>query len=514
MPSPQTDADADPRRWTILAVLCLSLVIIVLGNTVLNVAIPTLVEDLKASQTQLQWIVDAYSLVFAGLLMTGGALGDRFGRKGMLQLGLVIFGVASLVSTQANGANYLIITRAVMGMGAALVMPATLSILTNVFPPHERARAIAIWAGLAGAGGAIGPISGGFLLKHYYWGSVFYVNVLVVVIALVVGALIVPSSKDPEQSPLDPPGALLSILGLGTVLYAIIEGPNHGWASGTTIGTFVAGLAFLVAFGVWELRTAHPMLDLRFFEDRRFSASSVSIMLIFFSLFGVFFLVTQYLQLVKGYTALEAGVRTLPQAIAMMFLAPLSARVVERLGARTVVTAGLGFVTLALLLLSRLTEASSYWQFLAILLIMAVGMGSVMPPATALIMSSLPLGKAGVGSAVNDTTRELGGALGVAVLGSVLTSVYKSNLHVEALHLLPAQAAQATASLGGALGVQHLGPVAEAAKSAFMDGMSAAAIAGAVVTALATLLAWRFIPRDHELAMQHDVYEVIPAEVG
>jgi EmrB/QacA subfamily drug resistance transporter len=512
--SVHADALADvghPRRWSILAVLCLSLVLIILGNTVLNVTIPTLVRDLHADQTQLQWIVDAYSLVFAGLLMTMGAMGDRFGRKGALQLGLLIFGLASLVSTQANDANQLIATRAVMGIGAALVMPATLSILTNIFPPHERAKAIAIWAGLSGAGAAIGPISGGFLIKHYYWGSVFYVNVVVVLIALAIGARIVPTSKDPAEAPLDPIGAGLSILGLGALLYGIIEAPNHGWGSPETLAAFGIAIAVLIAFGVWETRTPHPMLDIRFFRDRRFSASSVSIMLVFFSLFGLFFLMTQYLQLVKGYDPLQAGFRTLPQALTMMVLAPMSARVVERVGARAVVTGGLTLLTISLLLVTTLGESSSYLQFLLILVIMAAGMSAVMPPATALIMSSLPLGKAGVGSAVNDTTRELGGALGVAVLGSVLASIYHSHLHVGGLGLSTERAAAAAASLGSALqlGIPEVGA---AAKAAFMDGIGAAALVGAAVTGVASLLAYRFIPAAHHLATQEDPFEVAPED--
>ncbi|MEN3273684.1 MAG: hypothetical protein V7636_2445, partial [Actinomycetota bacterium] len=278
------------RRWWILGVLCLSLVMVILGNTVLNVAIPTLVKELDASSTQLQWMVDAYGLVFAGLLLTGGALGDRFGRKGALQTGLVIFGIASLVSTQATEPTHLIITRAVMGVGAALVMPATLSLLTNVFPPQERARAIAIWAGLAGAGAAIGPVAGGWLLDHFYWGSVFFLNIPVVVLALVGGKLLVPTSKDPAQPPLDVVGALLSVFGLGSLLYAIIEAPNHGWTGVSTVIGFALALAFLGGFAEWERRSDHPMLDLRYFRDRRFSASSVSVLLVFFAMFGTFFL--------------------------------------------------------------------------------------------------------------------------------------------------------------------------------------------------------------------------------
>src|SRR4051794_28658356 len=261
------------RRWWILGILCLSLVMVILGNTVLNVAIPTLIRELDATSTELQWMVDAYGLVFAGLLLTCGALGDRFGRKGALQTGLVIFGLASFASTFATEPAHLIATRAIMGLGAALVMPATLSLLTNVFPPHERARAIAIWAGLAGAGAAIGPIAGGWLLDHYYWGSIFFLNLPVVVIALVGGAILVPTSKDPAQPPLDVRGALLSIAGLASLLYAIIEAPNRGWTGATTLGCFVLAVVFLGSFALWEHHTDHPMLALRYFRDRRFTAS-------------------------------------------------------------------------------------------------------------------------------------------------------------------------------------------------------------------------------------------------
>ncbi|MEA3021051.1 MAG: hypothetical protein QOI47_2575 [Actinomycetota bacterium] len=501
------------QRWLILVVLCLSLVMVILGNTVLNVAIPTLVRQLKASSTELQWMVDAYGLVFAGLLLTCGALGDRFGRKGALQTGLIIFGIASLLSTFATEPIHLIVTRALMGVGAALVMPATLSILTNVFPPHERARAIAIWAGLAGAGAAIGPIAGGYLLEHFYWGSVFFLNLPVVAVALTAGAVLLPTSKDPAQPPLDIPGALLSVAGLGSLLYAIIEAPNKGWSGASTLMWFTLAAVFVGGFALWEQRSPHPMLDLRYFRDRRFSTSSAAVMLVFFAMFGTFFLMTQYLQLVHGYSALAAGVRTAPSALTMMFVAPSSARVVERLGARKVVSAGLAIVAIGMLLMSTMGVHTPYWHFLGALLTMSVGMGLTMPPCTAMIMSSLPLGKAGVGSAVNDTTRELGGALGVGVLGSVLASVYASHLHHAAANLAPNVMAAASASLGSALSVTGVPGLADAARQAFIDGLGVATTIGAVVAAMGAMLVLRFLPDEHHLAMQTDETHVVPAEV-
>ena len=510
-----TPEHAHERRWWILVVLCLSLVMVILGNTVLNVAIPTLVRELDATQTELQWMVDAYALVFAGLLLTGGALGDRFGRKGALQTGLTIFGLASLAATRATAPEHLMAARAVMGIGAALVMPATLSILTNVFPPQERARAIAIWAGLAGAGAAIGPIAGGYLLEHFYWGSVFFLNVPIVLLALGAGAVLLPLSKDPDEAPLDPVGALLSIAGLGALLYGIIEAPNHGWTDARTLLAFGVAAVALALFAWWELRTDDPMLNLAYFRDRRFSMSSMSVMFVFFAMFGMFFLMTQYLQLVQGFSALESGFRTLPSAFGMMIVAPSSARFVERFGAKAVVTTGLVLVAIAMLLIGTLDVHSSYWHFLLCLIVGSLGMGSVMPPATALIMSSLPLGKAGVGSAVNDTTRELGGALGVAVLGSILASTYSSGVSEAAARLGPDELITATSSLGGALTVgQRLGDLAlvDAARDAFVSGMGDAVLVAAAVAATAAVLVARFLPASHEMATQHDEHEVVPVE--
>jgi EmrB/QacA subfamily drug resistance transporter len=507
-PGPQaSDAPVDERRWWILTVLCLSLVIVIVGNTVLNVALPTLVRQLHATQTELQWIVDAYALVFAGLLLTAGALGDRYGRKGALTIGLLIFGSASTASAFVDHPAGLIAGRAVMGFGAALVMPATLSILTTVFPPRERGRAIAIWAGLAGAGAAIGPIGSGFLLEHFWWGSVFLMNLPIIVVALIAGGVLIPTSKDPHGTSLDPVGAGLSIAGLAALLYGIIEAPSHGWTSTATIGAFAAAFVLLGVFGWWELRSDHPMLELRWFSNPGFSTASGAITLVFFAMFGTFFLFSQYLQLVLGYGTLEAGLRMLPMAMTMMIAAPNSARLTERFGAKRVVSGGLATVGLGLLLMSFATVDSGYLQVVAALVVMSAGMGSSMAPSTGTIMASLPMNKAGVGSAVNDTTRELGGALGVAVLGSLAASAYTRGIDTAVVGLPAAAAAAARTSLGAAIGVgERLGgeaghALASAARVAYVDGMSNGLRVGAAVVFLASLLVARFLPAD---AGRHD----------
>ena len=438
------------RRWWTLGVLCLSLVMIVAANASLNVAIPTLVRDLHASSSDLQWVVDAYSLVFAGLLLTAGSLGDRFGRRLALNSGLVIFGAASGLAVFSGSSGLLITARAAMGVGAALVMPATLSVLAHVFPPSERRRAIAVWAGFAGVGVASGGVVSGWLLQHFWWGSVFLINVVVVAVALVAGALLVPSSHDERRPALDPLGALLSMAGLGLLIYAIIEAPNRGWLSVRTLVAFGLATVIMGAFAAWELRVSEPMLDLRFFRNPRFTAATSTITLIFFVIFGTIFLLTQYLQLVLGYSPLQAGLRVIPWALAYMLTAPMSARMVERWGQRVVVGGGLGIVALGLALLSRSGVHGDYPLLALALVVMAVGQGMATAPSTGAIVVSLPLDKAGVGSAINDTTREVGGALGVAVFGSVLVSRY----HLDVAHHvagLPAAAHDATASLGAAL---------------------------------------------------------------
>jgi EmrB/QacA subfamily drug resistance transporter len=491
-----TEDDADPRRWWILAVLCLSLLIVILGNTVLNVAIPTLIRVLGASDRQLQWMVDAYSLVFAGLLFTAGALGDRFGRKGALSMGLIVFGAGSLFAGVSGSSGGIIAGRAIMGLGAAFIMPSTLSILTNVFPPRERARAIGIWAGVAGAGGAIGPITSGFLLEHFWWGSIFFINIPVVLFALVVGYFLVPDSRDPEKAPLDFLGAALSVGAVASLVYGIIEAPQRGWLNSEILAVFGLAVLFGAVFAWWELRNRDPMLDLRYFRRRGFSGGSLAISMMFFGMFGMFFLLTQYLQLVKGWSALSTGVRTLPFAFTMMVAAPSSARIAERVGTKTTVVTGISIAAVGMLVMSRADVAAPYWYIVIALVILSGGMGLTMAPSTASIMSSLPLGKAGVGSAMNDTNRELGGALGVAVLGSLLASRYTHGLG-SALRELPARAQEAArSSLGGAIGVAgpH-SPLAGVARTSFTDAMRFSLTIGACVALLAAVLVGIILPQ-------------------
>lgn len=420
----RVQAKAYERRWFILAVLCFGLLVIVLDNSILNVALPTIQKDLNATSSDLQWIVDSYTLVFAGLLLTAGALGDRFGRRGALQVGFILFGAGSVLAALSSSSSMLIGTRAFMGIGGALIMPATLSIITNVFPPEDRAKAIGVWAGTAGLGGALGPLTGGFLVTHFYWGSVFLVNVPIVIIGLIAGVFLIPTSKDPSTPKLDPLGAALSIIGLALVLYAIIEAPSKGWGSSSTLGIGAVGLLVCVAFVVWEAKSTHPMLDITFFRKARFTSAAMAITLVFFAMFGSLFLQTQYFQFVLGYTALETGIRMLPFAAAMMVVAPLSAPIAHRIGTKVTVAMGLGLVTIGLLTLTGLQVDTPYVNIFWRLMLMSAGMGLTMAPATESVMGSLPLHKAGVGSAVNDTTRQIGGALGVAVIGSVLATTY------------------------------------------------------------------------------------------
>jgi EmrB/QacA subfamily drug resistance transporter len=500
-------AGVNPRRWLVLAVMCLSLLLIVMDNTIVNVALPTIRTDLGATTSQLQWIVDAYILVFAGLLLTMGSLGDRFGRRGALAAGLGVMAVASILSSLATSPDQLIAARAVMGVGGALVMPATLSIITNVFTiPRERAQAIAIWSATAGMAVAIGPVTGGWLLEHWWWGSVFLVNVPVVVVAVVAGQLVVPTSRDPEARPVDIPGALLSIAGLTSLVYAIIEGPD-GWTAPDVVGGFIAAAVLLGAFALWERRTAFPMLDISLFRNPRFSAASGAIALTFFAMFGAFFLFTQLLQSVMGYTPLQAGIRLLPMAATQLVVAPASAKLVERIGSKVVVAAGMLIAAVGMLLTSQVTAGVSYPELAFCLVVLSAGFAMMMPSATEAIMGSVPPAKAGVGSAVNDTTRELGGAFGVAVLGSVVSSTYGSQMRdAVAGSPLPATAVDAVSDqIGAAIEVaRQIGGepgrlLADAASTAFVDGMSTALMIGAAVLAVGAALVVRFLPaRAHD----------------
>jgi EmrB/QacA subfamily drug resistance transporter len=505
--SPDSDAITDarnPKRWRILAVLCISVFLAVVDNTIVNVALPTLSRDLNASISDLQWVVDAYALVFAGLLLVGGSLGDRFGRKGALQIGLVGFATCSVVAGLAGSSGHLIVARGAMGIFAALVFPATLAILSNVFTDEsERAKAIGVWSGVVGLAVALGPITGGFLLQHFSWGSIFFVNVPVAAVALLLGARLLPTSRDHDAPRLDLIGFALSIIGIVGLVFTIIEAPNHGWLSGFTVGGIAASLAVLAGFAIWEARAAHPMLEVRVFANLPFSAASVSIAAAFFTLFGFIFLVTQYFQFVRGYDTLSAGVHTLPFAFATGITAPIAAALALRVGVRRIIGSGLAVMAVGFFVASRYTPTSSYWGVVIVgMVLIAIGLGLVSAPATTAIISVLPREKAGVGSAINDVTREIGGTLGVAVVGSVFASVYGPSIG-RALQgaPIPAEAvAAARSSVGAALQIAQDAPggsgapLVTAARNAFMDGFSTGSLVAAAVALGAAVLAFAFLP--------------------
>jgi EmrB/QacA subfamily drug resistance transporter len=504
------EAGPNPRRWQILAVLCVSLFVIVMDNTIVNVALPTLARELDAGTSSLQWIVDAYTLVFAGLLLAAGGLGDRFGRKGALLAGLALFGAFSAAGAFVSSSGQLISARAFMGVGAALIFPTTLAIVVNVFTePRERAAAIGIWTAIAGVGVALGPISGGWLLEHFSWGSVFLVNVPVTLAGIVGTLVLVPRSRDPRAPRLDLPGLGLSIAGVTLLVWSLIEAPSHGWISATTIGGIAGAVALLSVFAWWELRTPAPLLDVHLFRNMRFTAASLAITLGFFALFGFIFLVTQYLQLVKGYSALQAGVRTLPFALAMVVAAVTSPRVVQRVGTKLVVATGLTLMAGGFAIASTNDASTPYSVIASAMILMGFGLGSAAAPATESILASLPREKAGVGSAVNDTTREIGGTLGVAVLGSIMASVYGGRI-LDALSGTPlpaglrtaagdslAAALQIAGDVGGAAGRG----IALAAQDAFVHAFQIGSVVTGGVALVGAVLALLFLPsrsRDEE----------------
>lgn len=489
------------RRWKTLVVLCLSLMIVMIGNTALNVALPILARDLQASNAQLQWLVDSYSLVFAGMLFTMGALGDRFGRKGILQAGLVLFASGSLYAAlAADTAGQLIFARAVMGLAGAMIMPATLSILTNVFSPQERPKAVGIWAGISGGGVAFGPLLTGFILEHFSWHAVFLLNAPIIAIALLAGVFLIPRTADPDHTNLDPVGALLSIVGLVSLVYGVIEAPHNGWLSAQTLLLIMGGLAVMGLFAWWELRNKHPMLDVRLFKKPAFGVSALVLTLVFFSLMGIFFNMSQLLQLIFAYTPMEAAVRMLPVAFTMMLCAPQSPKVVDRFGKRVTVAAGMFVVALGTFLLSRISIDTPYILFAGCMVLVALGMSFAMSPTTDLLMSSVPRSRAGMGSAMNDTTRELGGALGIAVLGSLLASQYSGKIVASVAQLPEAARTMAEQSLAGALhAAQSVGgsggaALMDAAKQAWMSGYHFSLTISAALIFAAACIALKFLP--------------------
>lgn len=497
---------ASNRRYLVLGVLCLALLVTGIDGTIVNVALPTLVRRLHTSSSQLQWVVDGYTIVFASFLLIAGNTGDRLGRKGCFLAGMVVFGGGSLACSQVHSPDLLILMRGVQGFGAAFIMPSTLSILANVFTDErERARAISIWAGVSGLGVAIGPLAGGALLERFWWGSVFLVNVPIIAVAVIGAIAIVPDSRDEHAPPLDLLGCVLSTVGLIALLYGIIEGPSLGWGSALVAGAFAAAAVLLTAFVLWELRCDHPILEVSFFKSPRFTAASIAVTLVFFAMFGCLFFISQFLQFVLGYDPLQCGIRLLPVAGVLMLAAPASAQLVRRLGTKAVVAGGLLLVTVALLLFSRTSTTSGYGLVVETLVVIGVGMGFAMAPATESIMGSLPPEKAGVGSAMNDTTREIGGALGVGILGSITTSLYGARFvsgqeYHQLLLVSPKAAAAAKASIGGAAIVAEQLPasiahgVVVAANAAFVHALDGTVLVAAAVAFAGALVALLFLP--------------------
>jgi DHA2 family multidrug resistance protein-like MFS transporter len=491
-----------PRRWVILGVMVISLLVVVLDNTVLNVALRTIADPqrgLGATQSQLEWAINSYTLVFAGLLFTAGILADRFGRRVSLMAGLGIFGLASLASAYASTPGQLIGARALMGLGAAAVMPATLSIIANVFEPRERGRAIGVWAGAVGLGVAIGPIVGGLLLEHFWWGSVFIINVPIVIAGIVAVAVIVPESRDPRPGRIDVFGVLLSIIGLSLLTYGVIKGGEDGFGDTYAWGSIAVALLVLAGFVFYELRLEFPSLDVRLFANRQFSASTGVIGLIFFAAMGSMFFGAFYLQLVRGYGPLASGALFLPFAAGQMIFAPRSAAMVKRYGPKAVSTIGLLLVTLGQASWLIIDGATPIWVVALAFFITGVGMANVMPPATEAIMSVLPREKAGVGSAVSNTIRQLGGALGVAALGAVLSSAYRGHLGAGTDGLPAAAAEAAKQDISGAYAVaQQAGPngaqLIAHANDAFVTAMHYSAIGAVIVGLLGALVAGLWLP--------------------
>jgi len=500
---PAEGTSPQSRRWFALAVLCISLLIVTLDNTVLNVALPTLVRDLHATSSQLQWIVDAYVLVFAGLLLVAGSVADRVGRKRTFLAGLAAFAAGSCWAAFSGSVGMLIAARASMGVGAALIMPSTLSIITDMFRDHgERQRAIGFWAGTSGVGIALGPIIGGLLLAHFWWGSVFLINVPIAVLGIACAIPLIPDSKNPAALSPDLVGALLSIAGLGLLLWSIIEAPVHGWSSPLVIGSGLAGLAVLGGFAAWEHASSHPMLNLAFFRARSFSGAVASVGLVTFGLFGALFVLTQFLQFDLNYTALEAGIRVLPAAAAIAVVAPVSSVLVRFAGTRLTLAAGLLIVAGGLWQISGATVTSNYASIVPGMILLGIGAGLVIPTGTSSVMGSVPREHTGIGSATNGAFLQIGGALGVAVIGSLLNTRYQDKMTaaLAPYHLPNAVLHTVLGSIGGALGLAaHLGgatgaALAALARASFISGMDLGLLTGAAVALAACLLALATLP--------------------
>ncbi len=503
------------QRTALLPVVLLSLALVVAAVPALNVALPNLAESTDATMSQLQWIVDAYALVFAGLLLPAGALGDRYGRKPVLVAGLLVFAAGSGLAALAMSPGLLITLRGVMGVGAALVMPTTLSIITTSFPKEQRAKAVGAWIGVAGAGAVLGLLTSGMLLEVWDWQSVFWFSAALGLVVGILAIRLIPNSRDENPPRVDYVGGLLSVLVLAGIVFGAIEGPERGWGDSLTLTAFAVGGVSLVAWVAWGLLAKDPLLDPRLFARRDFSTGVFSITLQFFVFFGFVFLVIQYVQLVLGYSALQAGLALIPMA---MVIGGLSRKVVPHLAARVsrrpLAVAGLGLMAVGMLVLSQLGTDSSYWLLLAGIIPVGAGMAFATAPATTDIVSAVPASKQGVASAVNDAAREVGGTLGIAILGSILNQQYRSGVTEAAPANAPAALVDgARESLASALGIAgRLGDrgtsLADGARHAFVDGMGVALITSSAALVAALVIFIVAIPgKKAELeSAQEDAY--------
>lgn len=495
---------ANPKRWGILAVLVTALVVVILDNTVLNVALKTIQLDLDASQSELVWAINSYTLVFAALLFTWGVMGDRYGRKKILMIGLVLFGLASALSAWSSSPEMLIITRALMGIGGASVTPVTLAIITVVFPPHERGKAIGFWAGAVGGSVALGPIVAGLLLEQFWWGSVFLINVPIVIAGLIGIWILVPESKNPTPGKLDPLGVLLSVTGLLLLVYGIIHAGDVGWSSPTVWLTAVAGIAILFLFGFLERRSDHPSLDLALFRIKSFSVPLFATTLTFAAMSGSLLFLVFYQQIVRGLTPLQAGVQTLPVAIGQILAAPNSSRLVNKFGNRKVIITGLSIAATAFILFTFLTPETPTWQILVIFFLLGYGLGNTIAPSTAMMTMSIPVERSGAGSAVQNTIRQVGAALGTAIIATLVATIYSRNMNSglvnSGINLTPEMLEGSTESVGGAFGVAEMAAansllpagtidqLQTIAIESFMTSYQIACITGAVVVVVALIV--------------------------
>lgn len=518
-----------PRRWWALLVLCLSLLIVVMANTSLIVAAPDMTWDLGLSSSDLQWVIDGYTVPYAALMLVLGSIGDKYSRRGALILGLLIFAGGSVMGGLVDETSLVITARAIMGVGAAVVMPATLSLLVAMFPKAERAKAITAWSATSGLAIAAGPLAAGWLLQDHAWGSTFLMNVPIAVLGVVGALLLVPPSKAEKMGGIDFVGGLLSIVSVGSLVYATIEGPHFGWGTGPIVAAVVAGVG-LLAFVAWELRHPHPMLNVRKFKERLFSGSMLAVLFFFFGTFGSIYYATQFLQFILGYDALDTGVRLLPLAGAVFVGAAVTGRLAPKLGVKLVVGTGMAIGTVGVLLLTRIESGSTYADFLAPLLLLGFAIGLSLSPATDTIMGSFPESELGVGGGANDTALELGGSLGIAILGSLLGTAYRDKLtDLVGGHLPAAALDTAKDSAGGGLAVaeqvaknpqggpQQAQALVDAVHESFAHAVAHTSLIGAIIMAAGTLVVVAVLPARkaaRKAAGKHRQEAPVAAEAG